>query len=369
MHATDVRQGSQWPMSVRGGVGVGAPLIFTSGLVPHKPLLLVNQRLPIVVLRSFATRKSSSVQDGYHASNILRGRLLKRLKLVEREVLTGEKPLPEVFEVELGRIVLEVFVIVETLPPSLQHPQQTTFDKSVLLSLGDKEPFIDLLVIIRSRALRCLVLLKEKQSQSIAHRTIKFALLLSIIRIENTPQSVVGQSFEKQREILDRTADAAVDSIPFLTYTGFLILVPITQQELAVASGKTASGAALVRVQGHVYRLCIIPSLMAGILPPQQHPYSHSVSIVVDISDIVYRNYYNDGGGRREQRMSSADSHDDGGWKAAWESGENIDYSSIGIPTEQRDQLRELKRQMGFETYALLIDEIIKNTQEDLSSQ
>jgi putative aminopeptidase FrvX len=68
--------------------------------------------------------------------------------------------------------------------------------------------------------------------------------------------------------------------------------------------------------------------------------------------------------------MSSSNTHaGTDGWKAAWESGENIEYSTIGIPTEQRDQLRELRDEMEFETYALLVDELIENAQEDLSNE
>ena len=68
--------------------------------------------------------------------------------------------------------------------------------------------------------------------------------------------------------------------------------------------------------------------------------------------------------------MSSSRSHDDnGGWRTAWETGGDVDYSSIGIPTEQRDQIRELRDELGFETYALLLDELIENAQEDLSNE
>jgi hypothetical protein len=68
--------------------------------------------------------------------------------------------------------------------------------------------------------------------------------------------------------------------------------------------------------------------------------------------------------------MSSSRSHDDnGGWRTTWETGGDVDYSSIGIPTEQRDQIRELRDELGFETYALLLDELIENAQEDLSAE
>ena len=303
---------------------------------------------------------------------------LQRFEFFHSERFTGLIPTPKVLKIQRFRLILEIFVLVELLATRFKSTAQPLFHQQVVLELWNKEAFWgDIPRLGEVHVIWLFVLLKEEKGQSCAYTLVYFTAFAGfcITGVEYLPQPVRGERLEKKPEVLDRVSDSLDDPIPFLTYARLLVIVPISNQKLPVARGENATVTVeiAVTISGHVYRICIIacrlqPKYSFRSQGCQQRLCTQHLNQRVSITVITLRAV------EENSRMVAKR----GTTRQDLDSGQNSEYNqphrktpytTISVTPEVRDGIRDLRDDLGYETYGGLFRHIIQNAQEDLSTE
>jgi hypothetical protein len=272
------------PLGIRdiliGPVGL---IELIEGTVPYE-LTLAGEQEVVTFGYLFVGAEGRVIDDTRLPPNVGRGRFsLEGFELLQAQRLPGVESPPEVLEVERSSSIIELLVLVEAFSARFKSTTQTGLNEAVLIDLRSQKSFsIHVPRFRKIHLLVLLVLLQEKKGQDCAHSVPQFLAVVVIVRVESHPQAIGWEVFKQEAEVQNGVSYTTVDSIPFLTDTGILVVASITRQELPVSRGEKASASVRVGIGRHIYRVCIIaPSITRRFVALPQ-PYSDIETITVD---------------------------------------------------------------------------------------
>ena len=377
-------------MSVGVGVGVsllggrsifaqrvGLFLVFIERSIPDEMAISGEQDL-IVVCYLFILTKSRFVDDARLPLNISCRRLtLESFELFHGERFAGLIPTPEVLKIERLRLILEILVFVKLLTTRLKSAAQAPFHQPILSVLWKKEPLRGHIPRLgQVHLVGLFVLLKKEKGQSCPHALVYVTAIgvPSVTGIEYLPQPVGGKRLKKKREILDRITNSVNYPIPFLTYAGLLIIVPISDQKLPVAGSEDASITVeiAVTIVGHVYRICIITSRLSRSIAFELGVSTEIVYSVSEtaISVTVITPWGVEKGGTMATKRGATRQDSENDRKSEYnQPHRKTPYTTISVTPEVRDGVRDLRDDLGYETYCGLFRHIIQNERGDPTNE
>jgi hypothetical protein len=256
---------------------------FIERAVPHE-LALAGEQEVVTFGYLLVGAEGRVIDDARLPPNIGCGRFsLEGFELFQAERLPRVESPPEVLEVERSSSIIELLVLVEAFSARFKSTTQTGLNEAVLIDLRSQKSFsIHVPRFRKIHLLVLLVLLQEKKGQDCAHSVPQFLAVVVIVRVESHPQAIGWEVFKQEAEVQNGVSYTTVDSIPFLTDTGILVVASITRQELPVSRGEKASASVRVGIGRHIYRVCIIaPSITRRFVSLPQ-PYSKIETDSVD---------------------------------------------------------------------------------------